>query len=204
MFIGLLTTLLIAGGLFFVLKPPGQGADSSSKFNSPISQAQQAVLASQSAAAKAEHAAGSTTPGPSATPAQPVKPATQAPVHPAVTHPVVRHATSALPKLAPGDHSRKVLAALANHHVAVLLFWTKGAADDNSVRRAVASIRDRRRVSTFTIAMADVGKYPAITTGVPISVSPTVLVIGPNHQYQKIAGYTDAMAIGQAIDLARG
>lgn len=130
--------------------------------------------------------------------------ATHAPATTHVTHPVAKHTSPAIPKIAAGDHSRKILVALAAKKVAVVLFWTKGAADDNSVRRAVAAVSTRHRVAVFTIPSEQVGRYPAITTGVQIAISPTVLVIGPNHQYQKLVGYTNAEAIGQAIDLARG
>ncbi len=204
MFIGLLTTLLIVGGLFFVLKPPGKGADSSSQFNSPISQAQQAVQASQAAATKAEQATGTETPGAQATATPPTKVVTQPTPHPVVKHATATHADASIPALAPGDRSRKIFTALADKKVAVVLFWTKGGADDNSVRRAVSSISARKRVAVFTIPSNEVGKYPAITTGVGIAISPTVLVIGPNRQYQEIVGYTDALAITQAISIARG
>ena len=208
MFIGLLVTLLIVGGMFFVLKPPGKGADGDSPLNSPISQAQQAVAQSQAAATKAEQATGSEVPAPSATQTPPSGLATQTPVkpvvkHPKAVHPTVAHHKASAPAIAAGDHSGKIFAAMAAKKVAVILFWTKGGADDNSVRRAVSSITGRHGVAVFTIPIDQVGKYPSITTGARIAISPTVLVIGPDHRYQEIVGYTDAAAITQAIGLAR-
>jgi hypothetical protein len=205
--IGLLSTLLIVGVLFVALKPPGQGADKNSPLNGPIAQAKNAVVESQVAAAKAE-AAGSTTAAPAATSTPHVAvtghTAPAAPVHPVVKHVATKPAAPVIPNLAAGDRSRKVLVALAHHHVAVVLFWTHGGADDDSVRRAVASLKGTHGIDTFAVPIRDVGLYPAITTGVQVTISPTTLVIGPNHQYQEIVGYTDAPAIEQAVVAARG
>jgi hypothetical protein len=213
LFIGLLGTLVLVGVLFFALKPPGKGADSNSKFNAPISQAQQAVVQSQAAAAKIESATGSTTDSPaaSAAPAATAAPATPLTAHHATATPatalkphVAQHAPAVkLPALAAGDKSAPILTALAHHDVAVVLFWTSGGADDDSVRRAVAAVSHRPKVKVFAIPMKSVGKYPALTTGVSITVSPTTLVIGPDHRYQLIAGYTGVFALEQAIALAR-
>jgi hypothetical protein len=223
--IGLLVTLAVAGVYFVALKPPGKGNDS--PYNAPISDAQKAVVQSQVAAAKAQAAAGNAAQAaagdPSAAPAATAKPptalgnASKAQPHhvvvvkPAAVKPAVTPHAAAKPaaasgssvKLAPWDRSAKVFAALAKHKVAVMLFWTKGGADDNSVRRAVAQVSKRPRVAIFTMPMADVGKYAAITTNIPIDVSPTVLVISPSRNYIPISGYTTAAAIDQAITAVR-
>jgi len=201
--LGLLVTLAVIGGLFVALKPPGKGADSSSPLNGPISQAQKAVVQSQVAAAKAEAAAGNTS-TPTATPAPPVKIIAHTAPAPVRHHAVVHHGqTPSIPQIAPWDESRKIFVALAHHDVAVVLFWTKGNADDNSVRRAVAAVAGRPRVAIFVIGMRQVGRYPALTAGQAITVSPTTLIVGPSRRFVPITGYTDTLAIEQAITQVR-
>jgi hypothetical protein len=204
MFIGLLSTLVIVGGLFFALKPPGKGADSKSPYNGPIASAQQAVALSQSAASRVENATGSTSPTATATPATHVAVQAPAGAKPAIVHAVVHHpAPAAVSGLAPGDHSAKILTAVAHHHVAVVLFWKHGGADDDAVRRAVAQVSRQRGVDAFSIPISKVGEYPAITTGVDIEVTPTTLVIGPDHRFQELTGFTDAPSLATAVWRAR-
>ncbi len=215
--------LAFAGVYFVALKPPGKGNDS--PYNAPISDAQKAVVQSQVAAAKAQAAAGDPSATPSATAKPPtlgqaatphpavklhavkphavaVKPHPSA-VTPAAKHPAAAQTPKASSKTPAWDRSTKVFAALAHHKIAVLLFWTKGGADDNSVRRAVTQVSKRHGVATFSDPMSAVGKYAAITAAIPITVSPTVLVIGPNRHYIPIDGYTSAATIQRAITLVR-
>jgi hypothetical protein len=231
--IGLLATLSIAGVWFVALKPPGKGADSNSPYNGPISQAQKAVVQSQVAAAKSEQAAGNeTTPAATPTPPSalatakpsvPIHPAVKHPVatHPAVTHHVavhsstpvthtapkhpvvVTHHTPKAAQIAPWDQSAKILSAIAHHNVAVVLFWTKGGSDDNSVRRSVQQIGKGKHTAAFVIPMKDVGKYEAITNGMEITVSPTTLIIGPKDQFIPIIGYTTVPTIQQYVNSVR-
>jgi hypothetical protein len=120
-----------------------------------------------------------------------------------VTHaPAIKH-TSNVPKLASWDKSGKIFNALAHGNVAVLLFWTKGGSDDNSVRRAVQSVSKRKHVSTFVVPMSDVGKYEAVTSQFEVTVSPTVLVFGRKDQFIPIIGYTTAPTINQYINSVR-
>lgn len=121
----------------------------------------------------------------------------------AAKHPAAAQTHKASSKAPAWDRSTKVFAALAHHKIAVLLFWTKGGADDNSVRRAVTQVSKRHGVATFSDPMSAVGKYAAITAAIPITVSPTVLVIGPNRNYIPIDGYTSAATIQRAITLVR-
>jgi hypothetical protein len=204
MLLGLLSTLLIVGVLFVALKPPGgeKKGDKPGALGNSISQAQKAVVQSQIDAANASHVGDDPTASPSATAKPPAALPTATTAKPPV-HVVVHKHASQLPGLAAGDRSRKILTALNHHKVAVVLFWTRGGADDDSVRRAVAAVAGKPHVAVFAVSSLDVGKYPAITTGVQITVSPTTLVIGPNHRFQEIVGYTNAPAITQAIALAR-
>jgi hypothetical protein len=224
--------LAFAGVYFVALKPPGKGNDSPynapiSDAQKAVVQSQVAAAKAQAATGDAaQAAAGDPSATPSATAKAPTtlgKAATPHPAvklhavkptavavkpHPAAVQPAAKHhapaaALKAAPKAPAWDRSRKVFAALAHHKIAVLLFWTKGGADDNSVRRAVTQVSKRHGVATFSDPMSAVGKYAAITAAIPITVSPTVLVIGPNGHYIPINGYTSAATILRAITLVR-
>ena len=104
------------------------------------------------------------------------------------------------------DRSAPLLRALDARHAVVLLFWNRAGADDRAVRAAVGGV-DRRsgKVRVEAASVADVGRYEAITRGVQVVESPTVLVIGPQHTARAITGYTTKAEIDQAVgDALRG
>jgi hypothetical protein len=105
---------------------------------------------------------------------------------------------------APTDRSAPLLAALAQGKVAVVLFVDAQGADDRAVRDAVReAVKGRAKVVTRVAAITDVGDYAAITQGVAVTQSPTVIVIGPDKKAQALTGYVDAASIAQAISAAR-
>jgi hypothetical protein len=132
-----------------------------------------------------------------ATAAKPAKPA--APVKPAAAP-----AKPAKPGLAddaaPGDPSRPLLASVDAGKVVVVLFWNQHASDDRATRRALRSIDlHGGKVVASAVPIADVGRYEAITRGVEVLESPTVLVIGAGGKARAITGYTQAKEIDQAV-----
>jgi hypothetical protein len=101
---------------------------------------------------------------------------------------------------APGDPSRSLLASVDAGKVAVVLFWNRKGADDRAARAALRSVDAHRgKVVTRAVPIADVGKYEAITRGVQVLESPTVLVIGAGGKARAITGFTQAREIDQAV-----
>jgi hypothetical protein len=181
-----------------------------------VTKANKAVDASNAAAARSESAAnavgGSSTSKPSAAKPSAVKSAkpaasTAKPAKPAAkpAKPVAKPAAKpAAPGLAddaaPGDPSRPLLAAVDAGKVVVVLFWNDKASDDRATRRAVRSIDlHGGKVVASVVPIGEVGRYEAITRGVQVLESPTVLVIGAGGKARAITGYTQAKEIDQAV-----
>jgi hypothetical protein len=151
---------------------------------------------------------GATSAKPGATSAKPgAKPATAKPAAPAKPAQPVAPAAVAKPAkpgladdAAPGDPSRPLLASVDAGKVVVVLFWNKNASDDRATRRAVRSIDlHGGKVVASAVPIGDVGRYEAITRGVQVLESPTVLVIGAGGKARAITGYTQAKEIDQAV-----
>jgi hypothetical protein len=221
----LIVALVFAVVWFLVLRPK-PAADSESAVTPPgvtglandVAKANKAVDASNAAAARSEGAAnavgGSSTAAatkPAATAAKPgatsaaAKPAnTVKPAKPAKPVTPAAVAKPAKPGLAddaaPGDPSRPLLASVDAGKVVVVLFWDKKASDDRATRRALRAIDlHAGKVVASAVPIGDVGRYEAITRGVQVLESPTVLVIGAGGKARAITGYTQAKEIDQAV-----
>jgi hypothetical protein len=104
------------------------------------------------------------------------------------------------------DPSARILAALDRRRTVVLLFAGRTAADDLAVRHALARA-DRRggKVDVHVLPMGRVGDYEAITRGVQVQQSPTLLVIGKSRTARTITGFTTTSEIDQLVaDVRRG
>ena len=189
----MVAVLGFGGAWFAVLRPSGGGGGPASTADA-VSRAHGAVATSKKAAARAEAAAG-----------QEARSTGQ-------DAPAARHAVApAAPAVAPvarggwaRDLSAPILRELARGKVAVLLFWNRRAADDRAARRAVARVdRHHGKVKVHVASVSRVGDYGAITQGVEVLQSPTVLVIGPDHRARTISGYTDSAEVDQLVDAVR-
>lgn len=211
----LIVALLFAVVWFLVLRPkPVAGTEPATPtapgvagLANDAAKAHSAVDASSAAAARSEGAAnavgGSSTTAtakPSATSAKPAAAAKPS----AAAKPAAAPAKPAKPGLAddaaPGDPSRPLLASVDAGKVAVVLFWNANAADDRATRRGLRSIDlHGGKVVASAVPIAEVGRYEAITRGVQVLESPTVLVIGAGGKARAITGYTQAKEIDQAV-----
>jgi hypothetical protein len=224
-----LIVALVFAVLWFVVLRPKPAADGEPAVTPPgvtglandVAKANKAVDASNAAAARSEGAAnavgGSSTTAttkPSATaakpgatsataePAKPAKPAKAAkPAKPVAPAAVAKPAKPGLADdAAPGDPSRPLLASVDAGKVVVVLFWNNKASDDRATRRALRAIDlHGGKVVASAVPIGDVGRYEAITRGVQVLESPTVLVIGAGGKARAITGYTQAKEIDQAV-----
>lgn len=142
---------------------------------------------------------------PAATPAAATPaPAAAKPADAAATKPA--GAGTAKPQTAPAapaadvDPSRRILEGVKQGRTEVVLFTTRAAADDLAVRAAVRRV-DRRRgkVAVHVVPLSQVGRYEAITSGVTIKQSPTVVVIGKGRVARTIVGFTTTQEIDQLV-----
>ena len=223
----LIVALVFAVVWFLVLRPK-PAAESEPAVTPPgvtglandVAKANKAVDASNAAAARREAAAnavgGSSTTAttkPSTASAKPgataAKPSTTSakPGATAAKPATAKPATAAKPAkpgladdAAPGDPSRPLLASVDAGKVVVVLFWNKNASDDRATRRGLRSIDlHGGKVVASAVPIGDVGRYEAITRGVQVLESPTVLVIGAGGKARAITGYTQAKEIDQAV-----
>ncbi len=98
------------------------------------------------------------------------------------------------------DASAPLLRALDRKDAVVLLFWNRRGSDDRAVRRAVrATARHHGHVVVKAVPVARVARYGAITSGVQVLQSPTVLVIGPDRKARAITGFTTKSELDQVV-----
>jgi hypothetical protein len=109
--------------------------------------------------------------------------------------------TKPLKAALPADAQR----ALDHGKVLVLLFWNGKSSDDKSVREAVKSLNTRHgKVFKDVSRLSAIGNYSAVTNGVPVLGSPTVIVVGKGKKAVSFTGFVDKTNIDQAVRLALG
>lgn len=90
--------------------------------------------------------------------------------------------------------------ALAQGKVVVLLFWNNRSSDDQAVHSELSQVGSYRgRALVASAPIRDVSQYGAITTGIQVLQSPTVVVVDRLRRATLLTGYTDHTEIGQAV-----
>jgi hypothetical protein len=178
-------------------------AQTSSK---PGAAVQQAVRGADNASARADQAAGGaigetesgaapgSTTGPASTGVNtnPVAKAPATGTTSAPGAPVTKEVLRSLPK--------DVRKAVAKRKVLALLFYNNRSYDDKAVRRELSKVnRYGNQVFVDAHWIKSVAKYQAITRGVNVDQSPTIVVADANLKAETLVGYVDAGTIDQAI-----
>ena len=163
---------------------PGQGAPAQSAPGQAAQQANGAVQATQQAAGQAEAAAGNATPD-AGTAARPAQAAEAGAAQPAAVD--VKAAVAKTDSAA----AKAVLADIAKRKVVVLLFWDRRVSDDRAVHTAVKGLSRRGgKVAVHVAPIAKLADYEAISRGVPVVTSPTVLIIDRARRARSVGGLT--------------
>ena len=90
--------------------------------------------------------------------------------------------------------------ALAGNKILVLAFFNPKASDDRAVRRALADVnRWNGEVAVRTADISRVSRFGAITRGVDVQQSPTVVVVDRNEKAELLVGFEDTLSIDQAV-----
>ena len=106
--------------------------------------------------------------------------------------PVTKQALKDLPK--------DVRKAVRDRKVLVLLFYNNRSADDVAVRRELARVSDYgHQVFIDAHWIKNVGRYQAITRGLSVDQSPTIVVSDANLKAETLVGYVDHQTIDQAV-----
>jgi hypothetical protein len=94
----------------------------------------------------------------------------------------------------------RVLRALGERKVVVLLFWSPKSADDKAVRKAVTAVdRHDGKVLAHATHIKRIARYGQITRGADVSQSPTVVVVDRNRKVETLVGFVDGPSIDQAV-----
>jgi hypothetical protein len=109
-----------------------------------------------------------------------------------VPAPVTKATLISLPK--------DVRRAVRRHKVLVLLFYNNRSSDDRAVRRALSKVDDYgNQVFVDAHWIKSVSKYQAITRGVEVEQSPTIVVADGNLKADTLVGYVDTETINQSV-----
>src|SRR3954454_5656155 len=94
---------------------------------------------------------------------------------------------------------KDVRKAVLKRKVLVLLFYNNRSYDDRAVRRALAHV-DHFGGQVFVAPhwIKNVARYQAITRGVDVAQSPTIVVADANLKAETLVGYVDTDTINQA------
>jgi hypothetical protein len=108
--------------------------------------------------------------------------------------------TGARPAAGAGALPRRLARALDARRVVVLLFWNRAASDDRAVRAELRQVSRRGgRVVVAAAPLSQLARYGAITRGVQVLRSPTLVVVDRRRRATTLSGYTDAPEIDQTI-----
>jgi hypothetical protein len=94
----------------------------------------------------------------------------------------------------------RVIRALGERKVVVLLFWSPKAAEDRAVRKALSGIdRHKGKVLAQATHIKRIAAYGQITRGADVKQSPTVVVIDRDRKVETLVGYVDRTTIDQVV-----
>jgi hypothetical protein len=181
-----LVGLLVATAAFFALwvvalKPSSSGGEQpAGTYQSAITQAHQAVATSDAASASAGGTVATTAAG--ATPQTPPAPAAAKKIS------------------ATGARLNIVSQALRAHKVLALLFYNPAATDDRAVKQELKTVPTRgRRVVKLAAPVSELARYAVVSNQVPVSFSPTLVLIDRSGSASTIAGFADRFEIAQRV-----
>jgi hypothetical protein len=203
--IAIVAMLAVCALWFTVLKPKDPGTDTAASdptapgvtgLSKDVTAAKGAAAKSDAANAKVQAATGGVEAKADTTATAKSKSATTG-AHAAVAG---KNAPSTAAKAKTTDASAPLLRALDRKDTVVLLFWNRRGSDDRAVRRAVrATARHHGHVVVKAAPVAQVARYGAITSGVQVLQSPTVLVIGPDRKARAVTGFTTKSELDQVV-----
>jgi hypothetical protein len=95
---------------------------------------------------------------------------------------------------------KDVRKAVLKRRVLVMLFYNNRSADDRAVRRELAHVSHYgNQVFVTAHWIKNVARYQAITRGVDVEQSPTIVVADANLKADTLVGYTDRDTIDQTV-----
>jgi hypothetical protein len=146
------------------------------------------------------------TPTTNGTPATKAKPATKA--TPATHAKTATHTRAgaravhhAAPPLTAASRLHLVATALDKRQVLAMLFFNPAGADDRLVKRELATISSHHgSVVKLAIPLSELATYSVVTQQVPVTGSPTLVIIDRGRGATQLVGFTSRFEIAQRID----
>ena len=119
----------------------------------------------------------------------------------AAPHAHARHRVTVTRGLSPAQREALVVRALRAHHVVAVLFFNPAGADDRQLTQELAAVPTHRaRVVKVAAPLGELARYPAITAQVPISGSPTLVIVDRTGVATTLVGFADRFEIAQLVD----
>ncbi len=112
-----------------------------------------------------------------------------------------RHAVHVRPPQTAAARLRLVARALEDHQVLAMLFYNPAGSDDRLVRQELAEVPTHHgAVVKLSIPLSEVASYSIITQQVPVTGSPTLVIVDRGRGATEIVGFADTFEIAQRID----
>jgi hypothetical protein len=174
---------------------PGSSPNSG-VYQSAISRAHQAVSTSNAANARLG-APVSTTPAPAPRHTSVARPAKSAQLS---GHATVTASTKPASTASAQTQAAEVEAAITEHKVVGLLFYNPAATDDVATKAELAAAATKPGVLKLAVPVSEISSFKAITDTVPVSSSPTLIVIDRGGSASTITGFADRFEIAQRLN----
>jgi hypothetical protein len=197
-----LAALLVLAALWFTVLKPGPVEAPKAPSTAPgVTGLGNAVKGAKGAVATANAAGAAGAADPTAEPAASGSPAT------AAAAPKAKAAAKAKPKPAAqaraaqdtGDDAAALLRDVGAGKVVVLAFLGNGS-DDAAVRAGLRDVPSHGgRVVVRSAPVERIGRYAAITTGLEVVGTPTVVVLGKGPKARTLTGLTTTAELDQAV-----
>jgi hypothetical protein len=105
---------------------------------------------------------------------------------------------------ASADRSVRVERDLVAGKIVLISIWNPRASDEQALHHELHTLNLRHgKVTLYYATPGQVASFGAITTGLSVAETPTLLIINPQGVTSKIVGFTDNGSIEQAIDDAK-
>jgi hypothetical protein len=170
------------------------GTSNSGVYQSAIDKAHQAVKTSNAANARIGAPTATTeaaAPSHTAKASQPSR----------TTHTVkpAGHVAATKPVGASKSAVARVEVALSRHKVVGLLFYNPAASDDQAVKTELSAAATRPGVVKMAVPVTDVAQFTMLTNTVPVSSSPTLVMIDRGGSASTLSGFADRFEIAQRV-----
>ena len=191
----LLAAVVLFAGVMVFFKGHSSSASNSGVYQSAIDQAHHAV--------KTSNAANARLGAPTATTSAAAPSRSAGASHPSRTTHAVKtagHVAATKPTSGAKSAVGQVETALAQHKVVGLLFYNPAASDDLGVKTELAAAGTRQNVVKVAVPVTDVAQFTMLTSTVPVSSSPTLVLIDRGGDASTITGFADRFEIAQRLN----